>query len=86
MGVDTIRGKSVCRQEHEMKDSATMGEGWCWDDDNPVLSPLLISRKDVFMERFLKELRDAGVVVRATIGEDKPDAFVFAPVSQWIKY
>ena len=75
MGVDTIRGNLYA--DKSMKDSATMGEGWCWDDDNPVLSPLLISRKDVFMERFLKELRDAGVVVEATIGEKtKPeDAF-----------
>ena len=75
MGVDTIRGNLYA--DKGMKDSATMGEGWCWDDDNPVLSPLLISRKDVFMERFLKELRDAGVVVEATIGEKtKPeDAF-----------
>jgi D-alanyl-D-alanine carboxypeptidase/D-alanyl-D-alanine-endopeptidase (penicillin-binding protein 4) len=75
MGVDTIRGNLYA--DKSMKDAATLGEGWCWDDDNPVLSPLLISRKDVFMERFVKELRDAGIVVDATVGEkQKPqDAF-----------
>ena len=66
-----------------MKDAATLGEGWCWDDDNPVLSPLLISRKDVFMERFAKELRDAGIVVDATVGEKQnlKTHFVSVPVS-----
>lgn len=75
MGVDTIRGNLYA--DKSMKDSATLGEGWCWDDDNPVLSPLIISRKDVFMERFAKELREAGVVVEASIGEKKKpeDAF-----------
>ena len=44
-----------------MKDAALLGEGWCWDDDNPVLSPLVFSRKDIFMDRFLAKLKDAGI-------------------------
>lgn len=63
MGVDTIRGRIVA--DKSMKDSDRLGEGWCWDDDNPALSPLLISRKDIFTQRFVEELREAGVTVEA---------------------
>lgn len=59
MGVDTIRGKVYA--DRSMKDSDLLGEGWCWDDDNPVLSPLVFSRKDIFMDRFLAKLKDAGI-------------------------
>lgn len=63
MGIDTIRGRIVA--DKSMKDADMQGEGWCWDDDNPVLSPLLISRRDVFVKRFVDRLRDEGVVVEA---------------------
>lgn len=63
MGIDTIRGRIVA--DKSMKDADILGEGWCWDDDNPVLSPLLISRRDVFVKRFVDRLRDEGVVVEA---------------------
>ena len=54
MGVDTIRGKIIA--DKSMKDDKTYGEGWCWDDDNPTLSPLLISRTmDQVLLRMLKE-------------------------------
>ena len=33
MGIDTIMGNIYA--DKSMKDSATLGEGWCWDDDNP---------------------------------------------------
>lgn len=66
MGIDTIRGTIYA--DKGMKDDDRLGEGWCWDDDNPVLSPLLFSRKDVFIDRFVRELRDAGVVVEAMAG------------------
>jgi len=59
MGVDTIRGKVYA--DRSMKDAALLGEGWCWDDDNPVLSPLVFARKDIFMDRFLAKLKDAGI-------------------------
>lgn len=67
MGVDTIRGNIY--SDKSMKNSDTLGEGWCWDDDNPVLSPLLISRKDEFMQRFYTELRKAGIYLTGAIGE-----------------
>lgn len=67
MGIDTIRGNLYA--DRSMKDGATLGEGWCWDDDNPVLSPLLISRKDEFMTRFYTELRKLDIYLTGAIGE-----------------
>lgn len=73
MGVDTIRGNIY--SDKSMKNSDTLGEGWCWDDDNPVLSPLLVSRKDEFMQRFYTELRKAEIYLTGAIGErQKPQA------------
>ncbi len=60
MGVDSIQGSIYA--DRSMKDADLLGEGWCWDDDNPVLSPLVYGRKDNFMERFLVKLKDAGIV------------------------
>ncbi len=72
MGVDTIRGTIYA--DKSMKDEAQYGEGWCWDDNNPILSPLLVGRKDVFIDRFVQELREAGIVVDAFTGQGrKPD-------------
>lgn len=63
LGVDTIRGNLYA--DKSMKDLDVLGEGWCWDDDNPVLSPLVYRRKDHFMTEFEKALRDAGIQVEA---------------------
>lgn len=60
MGVDTIRGSIYA--DRSIKDAALLGEGWCWDDDNPVLSPLVFGRKDIFMDRFLRKLKEVGIV------------------------
>jgi D-alanyl-D-alanine carboxypeptidase/D-alanyl-D-alanine-endopeptidase (penicillin-binding protein 4) len=69
MGVDTIRGNIY--SDKSMKDSELLGEGWCWDDDNPTLSPLLISRKDEFMSRFFDALRQDGIYLQGAIGEKR---------------
>lgn len=66
MGVDTIVGHIYA--DKSMKEEATLGEGWCWDDDNPTLSPLLVGRKDVFVSKFMTELRDAGIVLNVYTG------------------
>ena len=65
LGVDTIRGRLVAAPS--FKESELLGEGWCWDDDNPQLSPLLVERKDEFMPVFANRLREAGIVVEASI-------------------
>ena len=61
LGVDTIRGNVYA--DRTMKDSDLLGEGWCWDDDNPVLSPLVYGRKDKMLERFGSVLADAGIYI-----------------------
>lgn len=65
LGIDTIAG-DICA-DFSMKDDDRLGEGWCWDDDNPVLSPLLVSRKDEFVESFRKKLDRAGIVVDGSV-------------------
>ena len=60
-GVDTIRGNVYADQS--MKDADLWGEGWCWDDDNPSLVPLLINGENQFMKRFCQELKKSGIVL-----------------------
>lgn len=60
LGIDTIRGRIIA--DVSMKDTLKWGEGWCWDDDNPTLTPLLVGKKPTFMSRFSKKLSDAGIV------------------------
>ena len=69
LGVDTIQGRLVA--DKSMKDSDTLGWGWCWDDENPVLSPLLMQGKDNFLERFSISLRAAGMTVIAEQAEER---------------
>ena len=59
LGIDSITG--FVGADRSFKDDKLLGEGWCWDDDNPVLSPLVYNRKDVFVETFARQLMAAGV-------------------------
>lgn len=63
--IDTIRG-SLCL-DFSMKDADLLGEGWCWDDDNPVLSPLVYKRKNQLGEYFLDVLEKEGIIVTDSI-------------------
>ena len=54
-------------QDISFKEEQLLGEGWCWDDDNPQLTPLLISRKDEFASQFKDELMKCGVFVDAPV-------------------
>ena len=65
LDVDTIRGRLVA--DRSFKEPELLGEGWCWDDDNPVLTPLLLSRKDNLMERLAEKLRESGIIVEAPL-------------------
>lgn len=76
MGIDTIIGNIYA--DKSMKDTATLGAGWCWDDDNPCLSPLLISRKNSFLNRFAQKLVDDGVVIMDADSVDRAYRFVKA--------
>ena len=59
--IDTIAGYVFA--DTSMKDADKWGEGWCWDDDNPTLTPLLIGGKDRFMDRLMHFLQEAGITV-----------------------
>lgn len=63
-GVNTIRGRIIA--DVTFKDTIPYGKGWCWDDDNPVLSPLIVEHKDGFVERFVERMRECGIQVEAT--------------------
>lgn len=65
LGIDTIRGNVYA--DRTMKDADIAGEGWCWDDDNPMLSPLVYGRKDNLLARFATVLADAGVYLEGEL-------------------
>ena len=59
LGIDSISGTIVA--DRQMKEQVDYGEGWCWDDDNPMLLPLSIGRKDNFLQVFVRELQRQGI-------------------------
>ena len=63
LGISSIRGRIVL--DTSMKDQEKWGEGWCWDDENPTLSPLLVDGKAQFSTLLPRELRSAGVATGA---------------------
>ena len=81
MGVDTIRGNLYA--DCSMKDADRLGEGWCWDDDNPVLSPLVFQRKDIFMDKFLEAIHRAGITVLGNVSEKRKPHDVNCIVSRF---
>ena len=64
-GIDTIRGSIYF--DKSVKDNSELGEGWCWDDDNPSLSALTVNGNDIFCESFVQALRDTAVILDADI-------------------
>lgn len=68
LGIDSIRGRLIT--DCTMKESLDYGEGWCWDDDNPRLTPLSIGRKNIFTATFAEELARLGInLEQVTFGE-----------------
>lgn len=59
LGIDSIRGQIVA--DRTMKEALDYGEGWCWDDENPMLNALSIGRKYNFLETFAEEVARAGI-------------------------
>ncbi|MCR5077768.1 MAG: D-alanyl-D-alanine carboxypeptidase/D-alanyl-D-alanine-endopeptidase [Prevotella sp.] len=66
-GITAIEGNIYA--DLSFKEKTRLGEGWCWDDDNPTLSPLLVGRKDDFLSRFRRRLQEAGVVLDGSTDE-----------------
>ena len=59
LGIDSIAGKLVA--DRTMKEQLDYGEGWCWDDENPLLTALSIGRKDIFLMTFAEEVARLGI-------------------------
>lgn len=71
-GIDTICGSIIA--DNTLKDTLKWGDGWCWDDDNPILRPLLVNRKDNFLMQFIDALSRHDIVLKdITIKEGKAD-------------
>ena len=68
-GISRIDGMIVA--DLTMKDTLTFGSGWCWDDDNDRLTPLLVDKKDQFLSVLFSELRAAGVSLSVTFAKGK---------------
>ena len=69
LGIDTFEGNIFA--DLSAKDELKWGEGWCWDDDNPSLSPLLVERNEAFTDHLVEALLDDSV------------AFVNVGVGHW---
>ena len=79
LGIDSICGQLVA--DRSMKEAQDYGEGWCWDDKNPLLTALSIGRKDVFLSTFAEEVARVGVNlegVRLTEGRVPQNAQLIA--------
>lgn len=64
--VDTIM---TLYGDRSFKDAVLLGEGWCWDDDNPELSPLVYKRKDVLLQTLAEALRTKGITILKGVGD-----------------
>ena len=78
LGVDTIIGGIVA--DRSFKEDTPLGEGWCWDDDNPALTPLPYRRRDNFAAVLRQRLERQGLAVLGadSIGRAPHDAVVVA--------
>lgn len=65
-GIETIRGNIYA--DRSMRDDIMYGEGWCWDDKNPILSALAYQRKDDFAEQLARVLPTDSVTHVGSIG------------------
>ena len=68
-GIHHIDGMLVA--DLTMKDTLSYGSGWCWDDDNDRLTPLLVDKKDQFMSKMMHELRQRGIGLSVTLGRGR---------------
>lgn len=50
-----------------MKDTTSMGWGWCWDDKTKPLTPLLFRGNDSFADHFLQQLQRAGITIEGNV-------------------
>ncbi len=60
-GVDTLQGNVIA--DLTMKEALDYGEGWCWDDKNPLLTPLSVGRKNNFLNQLVQEMANDSIVL-----------------------
>lgn len=60
-GLRAIAGDIVFDDSY--KDHVRAGVGWCWDDDNPVLTPLLCEGRDILPSTLVEEFERAGIAL-----------------------
>lgn len=63
-GIKRIEGRVV--GDRSLKDTLKWGLGWCWDDNMPVLTPLLCEQKDSFIVTMHRALRSEGIEIGDT--------------------
>jgi len=60
-GINTVKGNLV--GDISFKDTLIWGSGWCWDDENPSLTPLLYNTKDVFLDSLQQKMVEKDIVI-----------------------
>ena len=66
---DSLRAKGIKKvdggvvYDRSFKDTATLGWGWCWDDDETPLSPLLYNARPGLADRLSSFLNDEGIAL-----------------------
>ena len=83
-GADDMRAFARSLKEHgitriaspivldlSMKNADRLGWGWCWDDDEVPLTPLLYKNKDRFAEGFRAALHEAGISCNGSVQEGR---------------
>lgn len=71
--VDALQQRGIRRIQGDLlldlsqKDTTSFGWGWCWDDKNKPLTPLLYRGNDSWADHFLEQLLRAGITLEGTI-------------------
>jgi D-alanyl-D-alanine carboxypeptidase/D-alanyl-D-alanine-endopeptidase (penicillin-binding protein 4) len=68
-GIRRIEGIVVA--DVSMKDTLSLGNGWCWDIPYERLTPLLVDRKNEFVGRLAREMLNCGIELDVTYAHGK---------------
>lgn len=64
-GIRRITGNLLL--DVSLKDTTSMGWGWCWDDKTKPLTPLLYRANDSFADHLLEQLQRAGITLEGNV-------------------
>lgn len=70
LAIDSITGGLYA--DLSLKDTLKWGYGWCWDDDMPVLTPLLYEGKNHFIDKMIQQMQETGISCHHTGPKDCP--------------